>query len=394
MSKSSRRTAIAVAVTAALLFGSVAHADPQRRQDRNASAPAAKPVEMYPDSPRKSPDFKVPAKTSKQLQQLVELYDEEKGAEVRALADALIAAESNNPYVRSFAAQMGANAAYDADAAADAIQYLNHAITFNGLDNNAHFQLMMMLAQLQMQEEQYPQALATLDRFFTETASKNPDHLAAKGQLLYEMERYPEAIELMKSVIASSPDPKSQWTQVLMASYFEAGQAAEAATLAEQLAAKNPGNKQVQMNLANAYLQADALEKSAEVMDKLATAGLLTEEKEYRQLYSTYLNIEGREKDAVRVIQEGLAKGVLKPEFPTYLALAQSYYFAEQIEPAIDAYRKAAPLAADGETYLNLARLLWQEGRISEAKTAARQALAKGVKKPGDAQKIVALPGG
>ena len=49
-------------------------------------------------------------------------------------------------------------------------------------------------------------------------------------------------------------------------------------------------------------------------------------------------------------------------------------------------------MVADGETYLNLAKiLLWQEDR-PEAKAAAKQALAKGVKKPDDAKKILALP--
>ena len=63
------------------------------------------------------------------------------------------------------------------------------------------------------------------------------------------------------------------------------------------------------------------------------------------------------------------------------------------MEHYIDAYKKAAPLAPDGEAYLNLARVLWQEDRIPEAKEAARQAVAKGVKKPDDAKKILALPG-
>ena len=48
-------------------------------------------------------------------------------------------------------------------------------------------------------------------------------------------------------------------------------------------------------------------------------------------------------------------------------------------------------MSKDGETYLNLARVLWQEGRVPEAKQAAQQALAKGVKKPEDARKIINL---
>ena len=93
------------------------------------------------------------------------------------------------------------------------------------------------------------------------------------------------------------------------------------------------------------------------------------------------------------MISEGIEKGVLKPDFQAYLALAQSYYFSDQVGPSIEAYQKAAPLAPDGEAYLNLARVLWQEDRVPEAKQAATQALAKGIKKPADANKIIALPG-
>ena len=61
-------------------------------------------------------------------------------------------------------------------------------------------------------------------------------------------------------------------------------------------------------------------------------------------------------------------------------------------EKAIEAWQKAAPLAKDGEVYLNLATALWQEDRIPEAKQAAKSALEKGVKKPETAKKIIALP--
>ena len=62
-----------------------------------------------------------------------------------------------------------------------------------------------------------------------------------------------------------------------------------------------------------------------------------------------------------------------------------------QIPQAIEAWQKAAPLSKDGETYLNLAKVLHSEDRIPEAKEAARQALAKGVKRADDAKKIINL---
>src|SRR5690606_24203121 len=120
---------------------------------------------------------------------LVELYDEDKGAEARALADEVLATEKANAYDKSFAAQMAAQAAYDLDDTAAAMDYLAKVLEFNGLDNNSHYAAMLMLGQLQMHEDQYEQALATFDRLFAETRVQQPEHLALKGNILYRMER-------------------------------------------------------------------------------------------------------------------------------------------------------------------------------------------------------------
>ena len=399
----SRRTVLTAAIAAVLAFGVVAEASAQaaaRAQERRARAEqqrgskaAAAVQAKYPDATRPAPDAKASAKVTPKLQKMVKAYDDAKSAEALALANEIIALPSANAYDRSFAAQIAAQAAYDADDMPAAMKYLQQALEFGGLDNNAHFDAMMMLGQLQLQEDQYAEALATFDRFFAETKSTKPEQLVLKGNALYRLERFPEASAVLKQAIDASPEPKADWLQLLMGTYFEMGKSAEAAQLAESIAAKNPADKRSQSNLAAAYLQGEMYPQAAAVMEKMRAAGQFTEEKDYRQLYATYANMEGKEKEVTAVIKEGLDKGVLKPDFQTYLALGQSYYFSDQIAQAIDAYGKAAPLAPDGETYLNLAKILWQEDRVPAAKEAARQAIAKGVKKPDDARKIIALPG-
>ncbi|PTA84951.1 hypothetical protein CWM66_28235, partial [Kosakonia sp. H7A] len=170
-----------------------------------------------------------------------------------------------------------------------------------------------------------------------------------KGQALYQAERYQEAIPVLKQAIAASPEPKDNWNQLLMAAYAEAGQTGEAVASAEQLAAKNPNDKKAQINLASMYMQADQMDKAAAIMDKLRASGQLTDEREYKQLYSIYANTDNKEKDVIAVINEGISKGILKPDYQTYLALAQSYYYTDQLPQAIENWQKAAPLSKDGE---------------------------------------------
>lgn len=362
-------------------------------QTRDRSERSSKKQEnLYPNATREEPKAKGAPKLQSKLQKLIDIYNKDDYAATRTQADELLANPAATDYDKAVAAQLASQAAYNLDDMPGTIAYLKQAVQLNALDNNGHYQLMYMLAGIQLQEDQLADGIATLDRYFAETKSQKPEELALKGQALYQQEKYAEAIPVLKQAIESSPEPKDNWQQLLMASYAEAGQAGEATQMAEKIAAKSPGDKKAQMNLASVYLQADKYDQAAAILEKLRSSGQMTDEKEYRQLYTTYANMDGKEKEVIAVINDGMQKGVLKPDQQTYLALAQSYYYSDQIPPAIEAWQKAAPLSKDGETYLNLAKVLWQENRIPEAKQAAKSALEKGIKKPEEAKKIIALP--
>jgi tetratricopeptide (TPR) repeat protein len=393
--RKSKHALLSLAILGLLGAGVVADATAQMNRDDSSSARRQKPKKeevKYPEATRESP--KPTSKVQSQLSKLFKANEKEGNeAEVLALAKELMATEKAGPYDKSVAAQLAAQASYNTDDSKGAKEYSQQALDFNGLDNNNHYGTMFFLAQLYSQDDQYTEALATIDRFLSETKSQKPEELVVKGNILYRMERYQDAIPLLKQAVETSPEPKNEWMQLLMASYSEAGQTDAAVKLAESLAAKNPSDKKAQMNLASVYVQADQSEKATAVLEKLRSTGQLTDEREYKQLYSMYANMDGKEKDVISVINEGLQKGALKQDdYQVNLALAQSYYYSEQIPQAIDAWRKAAPLSKDGETYLNLAKVLWQEGRVPEAKEAAKAGLAKGLKKPEEAKKILTLP--
>lgn len=384
----SKHAVLSLVIAAA--FGGVVASEDVSAQSRGGKK-AQKAEQMFPNATRQEPNGKASSKVGKKLQKMIDAYNADDLAQTRVLADEILAADGANEYDRSLAAQLAAQAAYNLDDNAASKAYLKQVLELGGLDNNGHYQSMLMLAQLHLADDELEPGLAVLDQYLSETGSTKPEDLVIKGQALYQAERFQEAIPVLKQAVESSPEPKDSWVQLLMACYAEANQHGEAIALAERLVAKNPNDKKAQTNLASVYAQGDQIEKAAEVLEKLRASGQLTEEREYRQLYVTYANMDGREKDVVAVINEGIGKGILKPDYQTYLALAQSHYFLEQIPQAIENWQKAAPLSKDGETYLNLARVLYQEGRVPEAKQAAQQALAKGVRKPEDARKIINL---
>ena len=96
------------------------------------------------------------------------------------------------------------------------------------------------------------------------------------------------------------------------------------------------------------------------------------------------------------MLEDGVAKGVITPSQTLandYSIIAQNYLAEDKGAQAIDFYGRAAKVATNGAAALNLAKALTYEDRIGEAKVAAREALAKGIKKPKDANNILAMPG-
>ncbi|MGY0633478.1 tetratricopeptide repeat protein [Luteimonas sp. A478] len=378
----------AAEATAATSPAVAAAADECQRSRRGSSA-KEEVEERYPNATRESPEEGASSRMAQRLNRLNAAMQDEEYAKVIEQAEDIIAQERANNYDKAYASNMAGHASYNADDVEAAKRYIAQAIEYDALDNNNHFQAMLMVAQLHAQDEETEQSLTLLDRYFAESGSSEASDLALRGQLLYQAERYDEAIPALREAIDAAEEPHASWTQALMAAYAETGRDAEATAMAEQIASNSPDDKRSQMNLAAMYMQVDQNDKAIEVMERLRAAGELTEDREYRNLMALHLNTDGGEAAAIAVINEGLEKGVLESNHQTFLALAQAHYFSDQVEPAIDAYRKAAPLDSSGETYLNLARVLYGEGREAEAADAARQALEKGVRRPEEARRII-----
>jgi tetratricopeptide (TPR) repeat protein len=321
---------------------------------KNAATNAAP---LYPNATRQSPEQKGNPKLAKDMDAMFKLQEGEGNEDkLIAKADAILANGSATPFDKSSAAYL-AGAAWQSKEEGtytNAIKYYKRAVDENGLHNNNHYRAMLQLAQMLESDGKHAEALAMVDRFLTETKSEDPAAYNVKAQIL-----------------------------------LSSGKVGDAAAPLEKLLAANPNDKKLMMNLASVYLQADQDAKAAAMFDKMRAAGLLTETKDYETAYRLMANIDGREKDALALIDEGLKKGVLQPSYDIYAFQGQVFYGQDNIPAAIAAWNKGAPMSKDGEMYLNLGKLQLGEQKYAEAKAAAKNALDKGVKKPGDAWQVI-----
>ncbi|MDQ3056848.1 MAG: tetratricopeptide repeat protein [Pseudomonadota bacterium] len=324
----------------------------QKEQGDVPEAPA-----LFPNATRTQADAKASSTALKGLQELQAQYEQEDFAGVVAKADVLAASGDASPYEKAFAYQLAGNASADLQNDAKAAEYFQKALDSNGLDNNSHYQVMHNLSAVQFGLERYDDALKTLDRFLAETKTDDPKYQSFRG-----------------SVLAS------------------AGRNDDAAKLYADLLAKNPNDKKILMNAVASLQQADKFNEANALLGDAHKKGLLTEAREYRALYSGYLNADNKWKDAVPVINDGVAKGILAQDAElakAYMIVAQNAYTADDMALAAEMYGKAGPIAADGEAWLNLAKVHEFQGKKAEAASAAQKALDKGVKKPEEARRLL-----
>lgn len=395
----SSRTLLAAAIAALLAVGSIAEAHAQTAAERLAERRAAREgnrgeakreaKEDYPAATRKEPGLSATSRLSSHLNKVSDAQQEGDLAAAEAAAANVLSNERANAYERAITLRLLADLLMDTDPAR-AKDSLRQVIELDGLGNNQHYGTMLALSQMHLQDEENTEALAVLDRMLDETKSDKPELQALRGNILYRMERHDEAIAALEPVVLNNPEASPNWRQLLLAAYSEGGRNAEAASLAKQIATSTPSDKSAQLNLAAVYLQADDYPNAIAVYEGLRAAGQLDRDVEYSNLAALYLNSDGGETKAIDVLTEGLDKGVLKGDHRTYNLLAQSYYFTDQVDKAIEFYGKAAPLDDDGGAYLNLAKVLINEGREAEAKAAAQKALDKGLSNPEEARKLLA----
>ncbi|MDQ3038353.1 MAG: hypothetical protein M3R16_00895 [Pseudomonadota bacterium] len=311
---------------------------------------------LYASTTRVNPDAKSSGKMLKSLQDLQAAYEKQEMVQVMAKAEAIAAMPASNAYEKSFAYSLAANAAVDQDDQIKAADYFRKAIETNGLENDSHFTTMYNLAVMEFGTDKYPEALKTIDRFLAETKSQDSKHQAFRAGILANLGRNDEAAAIYKLQIA-----------------------------------QNPNDKKLLMNAVAALQNADKFEQANLLLEDAYKRDMLTDARELRALYVGYMNAQ-RWKDAQQVIAAGTSKGILQADTQLakdYMVLAQNAYAADDAALAVEMYNLAGPIAADGEAYLNLAKVLEYTGKKADAKTAAQKALDKGLKNPEDAKRIL-----
>ena len=384
---------LTVLASIALLLGVASSPVMARKSD---DAKPKKEV-LYPNATRAEPKLDLTSeKDQKNLNEGLDAVNAGDKAKAQQMLQPIIDS-SKSKYAQALALQGMASLHYNDGDYKGAISSLQRSLALGVMPNDTYFQLMYMLAQFQMADEQYQPALDTIAKWRAEGKKETADSYALEGNAEYRLGKYPEAIASINKAKSLTDKPQPTWDQILMASYAESGQDEKAAELAKSQLSSNPSDPNALNNAVAVLMQAHKYPEAIQMMEKARAEGKLSKDTQYVNLAKLYL-VTGQESanpapnatKAQQVLEEGMSKGVVKPDAETYVLLGQSAEIANNIDKAIGYYNKAQPIATDGEAALRAGRLLLSENKYSQAKGLIQQALDKGVKHKGTAYMLLA----
>jgi tetratricopeptide repeat protein len=302
---------------------------------------------QYPDATR--PEPKVEGVGGKEADALNEgLNAVNTGDAATAQKDLQPLADSgSNPYVKAKALSGLALLKYNSGDTKGAIVLQKQALDLNALPNDDYFPMLYALAQMYVADENYPQALASIDEWMQQSGKASADAYALKGNILYRLEKYPDAVTAIQKAKSLSDQPKESWDQILMASYFAMDKYDEAGKVAEAALAKDPNNSKLLMNVVQIYINAQEYDKALPLLERARANGQITDEATYVNMAKLYYNIAVDGKDsksnalkAAQVVEDGMSKGIIKPGSESYKLEGDAYLLAGDTAKANAAYEK------------------------------------------------------
>jgi len=355
------------------------------QQQQQKSAKQGKQETKYPNATRKQPkNIGVDAKEAKGLNE--GLAAANSGDSATALKDLQpIADSSSSAYAKALAILGLAQVKYRGGDTKGAIALQKQALDSNALDNDSYFQGLETLAQMYIADEDYSDALTTLDTWNKESGAQSANVYALQGNAYYRLQKYPQAVAAIQKAKSLSDKPQASWDQIEMASDFAMDKYDDAAKLAEAALAKDPNNSTLLQNVIAIYINAHQDQKALALLERARANGQIKDQAGYMNMAKMYDNLgqssanpKANAMKAVGVLQEGISKGIIQPGYDSYKLLGDSYAIAGDYKNAIEAYGKAAPDAKNGEVDFLRGQMLEQLGRHKEARDALKQAVAKG----------------
>ena len=331
-------------------------------------------------------------KVYEKLTEIQELVEEKNYANAQRMIDEMGQGKSKlSDYEQAQIYNLEGYSYYLQERYAEAINSYEKVLAQSELPEALVLSTLKTMAQLQFTQEDYKSALVTIDRLMQAVAEPSADIFMLKGQALFQMEKYDEALGPIKIAIdmyrEQGRPPKENWLLLLRVIYFERNDYDNMLNVVKELLVYYPKDTYI-LTLAGIYSEQGDTKKQLALTEVLYEKGLLNSASNVTNLANLYL-MHGLPYKAAVLLQVEMDKKVVEANERNLRLLSQSWYQAREDQKAIAPLKIAAGMATDGELYVRLAQSHINLEQWKDASVAAEKGLKMGGLKRTDQANIM-----
>ncbi|TKB44668.1 tetratricopeptide repeat protein [Thalassotalea mangrovi] len=310
----------------------------------------------------------------KKVQKAFEAYSEDRIDEaLEILLDIDASKEYDRAYVDRFIANMYATKGGDANSA-KAIEYLEKATKGDVLNEKEHADSIKLLADLQIQQKMYREALGNYDAWMKYTGEEDANTYVKIAQAHYELKELDKMIGPADKAIALYEEPNQNPYILKLTSYYERKKYPESVKVLEEVLQLFPENKTWWTQLGMFYTLVEDYNRALYTLDLAYKQGYLEKESEIKMLANLYANNNVPYK-AAKLLEKYIDNGLIPRTSENLFSMANSFHAAQEIKTAAKYFGDTAKLSNEAKHYRRQGMLLQQ----SQQYTAATQALQKAI---------------
>lgn len=258
-----------------------------------------------------------------------------------------------------------------------AIEAYSNVLKQNNLPDGLRDNALFALAQTYFLVEDYPKAIRVLDKWFSVVADVQPDAYILYAQAYYQQQKYAEAkAPILKALAIAKQrkqEPKENWLGLLRAVFFELKDYNSAVRVMELLVSNYPKDSYF-VQLAGLYGLQGNQRKQLNVMHAAYKGGYVTNVGDVLNLARLYLAEEAPQQ-AVNLITARMKDKLIPVNAENLQLLAQSLAIAKETERSIPVLTKLAGLTGESKHYNFLGQAYAQTGEWGKAAEAYAAAL-------------------
>lgn len=329
-----------------------------------------------------------------QLQKAQQLSDDDDFNAAIAILDKMRLANNYSSYEHAMLWNVYAFIYYSKDDYSNTEYAYKKVLERPEIPETMYLEVLYSLAQVYFIQENYKEALSTLDTWFGIVEQPNVYAYILRGQSYYQTNQYNLAIAAITQAInintLKHKKIDENWYLLLRAIYYQQEDYPQAMQVMKTLVAQYP-KKEYYAQLAAMYWELQQEFNQYSIIAAMYDANMLTKSTEL-VTYAQLLMQQNRPFRAAVILEQGLKDQIIEKTESIYQLLSNAWTLSRETSKAIPALKHAAQLSKTGNAYFMLGQSYLKLEHWVESVEAIEQAFKKGdLKRPDKANILLGI---